>query len=353
MDVVKTSGLSAFGDSFTVGYNATNNNGYAQQLAAYIEGPYANYGVGSSTSTVSAKNGLANLQLNRTIPATWMAGLNDIRGTGLASLSKLENNLRAFLCAAFLKTAIPASLMTKSGSWTDFTASQGGKALALGGRGQYTNDINAYLETTFEGDNVVIGAFMTSGTAPYTYQDLEILIDGQSVGLFNCLGETNENISHGAKVINGLGSGTHTIRIKPVTATNYSVIDYVGTLSNQSPVLVSEIPYLLNWSQYNSVATKAICDEANILINNVVNEFSGYNVDIVKVNDFYDALGAGQCSSDGIHPTSLGHSKILNAFKAKISLIQYLTIPQGTTQIIVNDGTEHIFTPPLTIQAKG
>lgn len=323
MDVIHTSGLSAFGDSFTLGYNATGNNGYAPQLAAYIEGPYANYGVGSSTSTVSAKNGLANLPVGyRRQLSTWMAGLNDIRGTGLLSLPKLENNLRAFICSAFLEKAIPASHMKRTGTWTNLSASVGAKSLAMGANGLYCNNINNSLETWIEGNDIVIGAFMTSGIGAYTYQDFGVEINGVPYTM-ECLAKTNENISYGAKVIRNCGAGLHHVKIIPTTALNYTVVDYVGVLTPDcrahAPVLVSEIPYLLNWAQYSSVATQAICDTANVLINDVIAEFVGLDIDIVKVNDFWDPIN--HSSSDQLHPANLGHTDILNAFKAKITII--------------------------------
>jgi len=354
MRIEKNIGIQAFGDSFTVGFNASPQTlGYAKILSNEVGGTFNNYGVGSSMSTTSARLARQHVPLNRTRAITWMAGLNDIRHGAMAALPKLEGNLRSFLADCFLKTIRPASLMARNGNWSNLTNSWGGKAYYNGGSPVFTNNnMNAWLEWSFEGDNVAVGAYRTNGTTGW-YQDLNISIDGGPNQLFSLFANTNEQISFDAKVIQGLGEGAHTIRITPTTLANHTVVDYVGTLSkDMPPVLISEIPYLLNWAQYNSVATQAICDAANLVINNVVNEFSGYPIEVIKVNDFYDPTASGQCSSDGIHPTNLGHSKILDSFKDKITIVEYLTIPSGATEIIVNDGTEHIFTPPLTIEVK-
>ena len=346
------SNLQSFGDSFTVGFNASPQTlGYAKLLANLIGGTFNNYGVGSSMSTTSAKLGHQNIAVNRTKTVTWMAGLNDIRQAGLAAIPKLEGNLRAFLAGCFLTSICPASLMTRNGAWTALSNTYGGKSFYNGGTPLYCNsNMNAYLEWNFTGDNVVVGAYRTNGTTGY-YRDLSITIDGGAPVIFALFGNTNEIVTFDAKVIKGLGSGAHTIRIKPTTTAAHTVVDFVGTLANNdNPVLVSEIPYLLNWAQYSSVATQAICDQANQSITNVLAEFSEFNIAKVLANTFYNPQT--MCSSDGIHPTNAGHEALLNAFLNKINLTQKLDVPSWATKIVINDGTEHIYNLPLTIIAK-
>lgn len=313
--------LSAFGDSFTMGYNATSMNGYAQRFAAFIGGSLSNYGLGSSLSTYSAKKGLEVLPEGyRRQVVTWMAGLNDIRGGGAAAIPKIQGNLRAFLAACFLDDCLPASALRKTGTWYNLSNSYGGKSYYAGGNAVNTySNINAALEYDFYGDNCVIFAYRTNGTTGY-YQDLSVSVDGGTPQTFALFGQTNEQVSHDAFVISGLGEGPHTLKIMPTTTAAHTVVDAVGTLKDHgSPVLVSHIPYLLNWAQYSSIATQAICDSANAAIDDVVAEFAGYSVEIVPVNDFYDP--ATGCSSDGIHPTDFGHECIADAFKAHINLV--------------------------------
>jgi len=324
VNVITDTGLIAYGDSLTTGSLAVGNNGYAQQLAPYIGGTSLNYALGSSRSSYSANKALQTLPEGYRRPVvSWMAGLNDIRQTGMLALPKIEGNLRAFLAACFLRDACPASKMKRTGTWTALSAGAGGKASAIGGTGLYCTNTANKLEWTFYGDNVVVGGILVNGGSG-TYQDLEISIDGGAWTLFDIFVPPDAEFRYDAKIFTGLGLGIHTVAIRPVTANPYTVVDYVGTLTDpltQSPVFVSEIPYLLNWAQYNSVATQAICDAANQVINDVVAEFAGYEIEVVKVNDFYDPTVAGNCASDGIHPTSQGHGHILDAFKDKITLV--------------------------------
>lgn len=314
------SGILSFGDSFTVGSNATSNYGYAQMLAAYVGGPASNYGAGSSLTTYSTAKGFAYLPVGyRRQLVTYMAGLNNIRGGGAAAIPCIEGDLRAFIAASLLATAVPASSLPKTGSWSALASDWGGKSYALGGTAMFTSDINATMRYNFYGDNMVVGAYRTSGVGHY--QDFEIEIDGGAPILFSLLGLTNKTATYDAKVISGLGVGRHTAIFRPINSIPHTVIDYVGTLvapGSQAPVLIGKIPYLLNWAQYNSIATQAIADDANAVIESVAAEFSGYDVQVVEVNDFYDY--STNCSSDGIHPTSAGHTQISNAFKDRIVL---------------------------------
>ncbi|NNU70380.1 hypothetical protein G9X67_34560 [Rhizobium sp. WYCCWR 11152] len=313
-------GVQAFGDSFTVGNNATSNVGFAPRFRGIVGGPFYNFGVGHMGAQTAARNGYENHAIGaRTIANTWMAGLNDIRGTGVAAFAEIEQGLTAFLASAFLGSYKPASLMTKIGTWTALSNAYGGKAFSLGGTPLYTNsNMSASLSWTFTGDNVVIGSYATNGTTGY-YQDLDIEIDGVH-SPFNILGKTDIQAGVAAKLITGLGAGSHTITIHPTTTAAHTVVDFVGTVTpdNKAPVLVSHIPYVADWAAYGSVATKEIADAANILIGEVVSRFQaiGCLVELVEVNEFYDPSG----SSDGIHPPDRGHSQITMAFLDRVIL---------------------------------
>lgn len=348
MNIKIGNGLDSFGDSFTAGYNATNLNGYAPQLSQVVKGTFRNFGVGSSLSELSTINAYQHLPNNRSQIVTWMAGLNDIRTGGINVLNKIEGNLRAFIASCFLDEICPASLMTRVGTWTNLPNVYGGKSYYVGGSPLYTSgNINASLSWDFEGDNVVIGAYRTNGTTGF-YQNLLISIDNQTPIEFELLGKTDEQISFDAKVIDGLGAGSHNIKITPKNANQFTTVDFVGTLKKDNPpVFISEIPYLLNWAQFGSIANKQICDAANVVINNVVNEFSQFPIALVKVNDFYDFTT--MASSDGLHPNTEGHTAIMNAFLAHMEFEQELVIPDWVNTAVVNGQTFH---KPLTITFK-
>lgn len=340
MEINIGSGLHAFGDSFTVGFNATSNIGYARLLANVIGGAFTNRGVGSSMSTTSARLSRQHLLPSRNTPVSFMAGLNDIRQGGLNAIPKLQGNLRSFLTDCFLSQVIPASQMVRVGSWTALPNSYGGKAYYNGGTPLFcSGNINASLEWTFSGDNVVIGAYRTNGTTG-NYRDLNISIDGGAPVEFELHGNTNEIVTFDTMIISGLSAGTHTVKITPTTTQTHTTVDYVGTLSkDMPPVLVSEIPHLLNWAQYSSIATLPICNEANLAIDAILSEFAEYPVQKVLTNSFYDEQT--MCSSDGIHPTTAGHSAIFDAFMNEINLVQYADIPAWANKVTINaDGSE-------------
>jgi lysophospholipase L1-like esterase len=340
MEISIGDGLQSFGDSFTVGYNASNNIGYSKLLANTIGGTFTNRGVGSSMSTTAAKLSRQHLLPSRTMPVTFMAGLNDIRQAGLAAIPKLQGNLRSFLTDCFLSQVVPASQMVRVGTWTALPNSYGGKAYYNGGTPLYCNsNINASLTWNFSGDNVVIGAYRTNGTTG-NYRDVNISIDNGTPVVFELHGNTNEIVTFDTMIISGLGDGAHTVKIMPTTTAAHTTVDYVGTLNkDMPPVLVSEIPHLLNWAQYSSIATLPICNEANLAIDAILAEFAEYPVQKIHTNSFYDEQS--MCSSDGIHPTTAGHSAIFDAFMNEINLVQYADIPTWATRAVITaDSTE-------------
>lgn len=319
-NVAYGAGVQSFGDSITVGNNATSNIGFAPRFRSIVGGPFYNFGVGHMGAQTAARNGYENHALGtRTIINTWMAGLNDIRGTGVAAFAEIEQGLTAFLASAFLGSYKAASLMTRVGTWTALSNTYGGKAFALGGTPLYANsNMSASLSWSFTGDNVVVGSYATNGTTGY-YQDLDIEVDGVHYP-FPLLGTTDIQAGVAAKLITGLGAGSHTITIHPTTTAAHTVVDFVGTVTpvNKASVLVSHIPYVADWSAYGSIATKQIADDANIIIGNIVQQFKdmGCHVELVEVNELYDPSG----SSDGIHPNDRGHSQITMAFLNKVVL---------------------------------
>lgn len=318
--IIKKSPLLSFGDSFTFGSLATANNGYAPRLANALGGTFSNYGLGGSVTTYSTRKALEVLPEGyRRQVVTWMSGLNDIRKIGTPAITKIEGNLRAFLAACFLDDCLPASALRRFGTWNNNPNDYGGKAFACGGFPLNTSgNLNASLSYDFYGDNVVIGAWRTNGN-PGHYHDLSISVDGAPDVIFPLYGNTDELTSHDALILRGLGAGPHTVVIKPTTSATYTVVDYVGTLSpNSAPVFVGLIPNLLNWAQYNSVATQEIADATSAAISSVVAEFDGYPIEIVDTNQYYDPVT--QCTSDGIHPGDAGHEAIKQAFLDRITI---------------------------------
>jgi hypothetical protein len=329
--IIKNLGSQFYGDSLTVGYNATSNNGYAQQLATLLGGGN-NYAIGHTNTLSATREAYRYLPLNRRSFASYMSGLNDIRSSGANAYAQIEKSHRAFLAACFLKDACPASLMRRTGTWTGFIDSvgsglggyrHGGKSYALGGTPLYqaTPSLTAHLDWDFYGDNLVVGGFTTNTAG--NYQDLGISIDGGSVQTFSLYHLIDDNtMGYDAKIFTGLGAGPHTVRLSPLSTNHDTCIDYVGTLTDaigSAPAFVSKIPYLGVWT---APATQAIFDAANVIIGNVVAEFTtlGYPVELVDVNAFYSTVN---CDTDGIHPKTAGHTQILNAYLDKMTIVTF------------------------------
>jgi lysophospholipase L1-like esterase len=320
MNVITDSDQVSVGDSITLGQLATNNNGYAQQLATWIGGSLSNQAVsGSRSETGTRKAYIALPEGYRRQVVTWMYGFNDMRALGLAAIPKITGNLRAFIAACFLNDACAASKMKRTGTWTALSSSVGSKALQLGGTGLYCSNTANKLEWQFYGDNLVIGAHLVNG-ASGVYQDLEISIDGGSWDLFSLTIPPDAVIRTDAKIYFGLGAGLHSVAIRPVTNTPYTVVDYVGTLEAfKTPVFIAEIPYLNSLTYAGNTITLADIDTANQAINDVVAEFLGFDIEVVKTNDGFDPNT--DVAPDGIHRNNTGMAKIFNAFKDKITLI--------------------------------
>lgn len=341
-EIVIGSGQEIYGDSIGYGYSATGYIGWAKLINNTIGGTYTNRALGHKLTTYCANISRRYLLPTRTVPVFFQAGLNDIRGGGLAAIPKIQGNIRSFLADCFLKTVVPASLLTRNGSWAALPNQYGGKAYYHGGAPLYCNsNINASLSGTFEGDNLVVGAYRTNGTTGY-YQDLAISVDNGVPIILELFGNTNEQVTYDVKVLSGFGAGQHTVKIMPTTTAAHTVVDYIGTLSaNMPPVFISEIPYILNWAQYGSIATQAICDAANAAIDEVLAEFSAYPIEKVCVNDYW--VPATQSAADQLHPANAGHQSMSEAFLAKIKLVQFVEVPAWATKVtIVADEVETV-----------
>jgi len=251
---------------------------------------------------------------------TICAGLNDVRKNGSLSFKKIECAYRSMLACAFIgKNVTPSDSLyvRRAGAWNTL-ANVGGRANYIGGTGLYTNDVSASLEWDFYGENLVIGSITTNSIS--NYQDFKVIIDGVDFIFENNL-LTDENYTPNARIFNNLGDGKHTVRIEPISANQWTVIDYLGTLSEpyaQGSVLIGHIPYLTNLLHLGYTTSIDEINAANNIIDSVALEFADYPVATVKTNDFYKMpLDVG---SDGVHPNNNGHLHIFDAFHNSLSI---------------------------------
>lgn len=324
------SALVTFGDSITAGNAASSTgNRYANIVAAKIGGSLNNLAVSGTGMAQQSRAAFPVIPVRNGSVVSVMAGFNDLLRTGSASFNKIETNLRAFIANALLGQAVPASSMRKVGTWTSAGTSDGGKAITLGGNGLYTYDgPSSYLEWDFFGETLVVGSWTTIAAASGgTYKDFAISIDGVSFGTFFANGATDDAYpatNFNARVFQNLGFTKHTVRLSPLSAGAYTIVDYVGTLAapgSVAPVLVAHIPSMTNWTYNGNTLSPATLNDANAMIASVVAEFSGW-VRLVPTNDFYTP-GPGFTAADGEHPTDAGMAQIVKAFESQIGLANY------------------------------
>lgn len=309
--VAKGTGLQVFGNSIATGSNAPVGAGYADRIAAFIGGSVESRAVGGTGVKSITQQGYAHHQYgSRAKLCIWDGPLNDIRRYGMDALPAIPLSLNAFLASAFTSGARPASYsqVVKSGAWYPLGDAHGGKAFSFGATPMYTTDGNASMSLTFTGDTLAVHSFATEGAT--TYKDLIVNIDGID-HLFEIAGKAlwGEQSCGAAMIFRDLGGGPHTVTVRPSAAGSYSVVDCFTwpTVEGFAPVLVGHIPFLANWSQYGSIATQAIAEAANAVIDAVVAEWAadGFPVEVVRINDFYDP--SRDCDIDGIHPKTLAH----------------------------------------------
>lgn len=330
-------GLQVFGNSFAAGGNAPVGQSYGDRIAGFIGGSVENRAIGGTGVKSITQQGYAYHPYGaRTRLVTWDGPLNDIRRAGPAALPAIRPALEAFLVSAFAGIARPASYpqVVKTGMWSALGSNHGGKAFTFNATPMVTQDVLATLSLTFTGDRIAITAFATENkNGNSLYRNLAVHIDGCQVETMEICGKAipGEIACGAAKVYRGLGSGTHTIEVRPTQALEYSVVDcFVVPMSEGfAPVIVSHIPYIQNWEQYDAILSndpsssvygRAIADQANQIISEVVAEWKadGFPVAVMPANEFYDP--ERDSDTDGIHPTRDGH---LNLSAGYISQIRF------------------------------
>ncbi|CAB3845732.1 hypothetical protein LMG26842_02579 [Achromobacter dolens] len=130
----------------------------------------------------------------------------------------------------------------------------------------------------------------------------------------------DEPYSFAAKVIDGVNSGPHSVRISPMSGTPWTVLDYVGVLNafGRGPLLIGHIPYVNNWTYAGFTLTAAIVDELNAEIDAVVAEFPYLPVEVVRTNEAFYSVDS--CVSDGVHWSDSMHYRVFMLCKEKLSL---------------------------------
>jgi hypothetical protein len=241
--------MKFFGDSFTVGNNASSGKSYVSRLSQSIGEAASNYAVSGTGVYQSCKNSFSQVA-NNGQKLSWLSGFNDLRRGGASekTLQKIKGCLRAFLCNAFSASQTPASSCSLSGVWTEMGHGTIGDRASgfLGGSGRFSYDPNAKLSCGFTGNNVFIATW-GSDELINRLGSFSVKIDGADLGIFN-FKKMTDGISDGyydnsrtqnALIFRNLSSGPHTVVVQPV-GDGAVMIDYIGTLMPPSscPVVV-------------------------------------------------------------------------------------------------------------------
>lgn len=356
--------LTALGDSITYG-TGTSGPGYeypATVVGYNIQdstGGFTNLAVPGTTSTTCALSAFAsqpkfNKHANSDILSICI-GVNDIGFNGGPSetILKIAGAYRSIIVNQLLREAIPASGLTNTGTWSNWTV-QPIKAVNLSGNARQTSTINDELTftTTSPSDNIVVGTVNSNGTTK-DYGRFVVFVDGEYVGFFDPNFRTDSindtfytaDVSPDVFVVEGLRYSTHNVRIVAIDA-KPTVIDYLGWLNVPQKcggVIVIPPPECtpLGFRQFpgQKGTNEAIADVV-VALKGVVNEFINYPVVLSDTKAAgYDPFRE---SFDGLHPNDNGHAKFTKAVQATI--FSNTSIQYPSVEIVSLNGAKQVFT---------
>lgn len=312
VEVQMNKGIMALGMSITAGQLAVNSvNFWVNRVGAFIGGTISNLAVGGSGLKSMAQVGYGNIPYaNRQQLLVADGPLNDIRAAGANALPSIEPALDAILGAAFegywRGAAWSSPQVVKTGTWTSLGASYGGRSCYSGFGSlapMYSTDPAASITFQTSGPVTVVHGFLTETN---DWQDMAIDVDGVYWGTTEFQGKARPGYGKqpGALVIDGLSSGTHTVKLYPANPGTV-VVDGVGVpiLTGIAPAILGTIPNIPNWAQYGSIGTWADAQLANDIIRGVVDKWRGYGLDIGCAEIL---LQPYDFDADGIHTTDRG-----------------------------------------------
>lgn len=316
IEVQMNSGVQAFGMSITAGLSAANiPNYWVNRFAQFVGGAVENRAIGGSglPSMVAQANPYAPYG-GRTKIALVDGPLNDIRQVGPAALLSIKPAYDALVSnlfsGYFRGAAWPAPNVVRVGTWSALSASYGGRSTFFAPNvPMQTTDPAASISFLFAGPVASLHGFATETD---DWLDMDIEIDGIPWGstawAFKARpGAGKQSV---ATIIDGLGPGTHTIKVKApaagIPAGHCCVIDGVQCPIAAPPIFLGSIPNIPNWAYGGSIGIWPDAQACNAIIEQVAGEWQarGYPVSFANITDFIDQ--ARDFSPDGVHPTDRG-----------------------------------------------
>ena len=330
--------LFAYGDSITVGQNATpTSNQYIQKFRTLRGLTLTNRATSGRGVYRMSSQGIIDTYTRSNTVLTCMAGLNDIRrgGTDVRTLNKIEASYRVIAVKAISSATFASggASVTRVGTFANYSANLvGGVNTNTGANpATFTSTNGSYWEWTFTGTQFGINFIANSGDVQ-TFGIASVFVDGVFVEDIN-LNNWYDNISDGTYdnrrgslswTWHGYANTSHTVRV--VANGGIVPIDFFCTLqssaANCASVLAIEIPYLSTTGYAISPAngTVAISNAASLRIKKVMDFYSslGYNMHFAWINDLWYILSSG-LDTDQIHPNNTGHDQIFQALQNQTS----------------------------------
>lgn len=316
----KISAFNAFGNSISVGQNATAyDSSYLKLIGDTLKAVVNNFafsGSGIFYATYVMDSLVSGI--NNSSVTSVDAGYNDVRLAGTQinyAYVMVASGMKSMFVNHFAGRYIAGSDTTTAwlkrfGTWTT-----GLNAVAWGGKTKNaasTSTLNDSIVYRFVGNNVAAvlrggDSVNVSGTQVAAY------LDNVFVAMYNCngvadgvtvLGVPNTSIPYSI-IVSGLTYGNHTLKLVNAAA-KPMLVDYLTVLSPHKPPFIiwhTIIPTFSGQTPYIGLNTRIDSMAATLP--------AGYPDIVVPVNDVYTIAGTSQ---DSIHPSNLGHSFLFRSW---------------------------------------
>ncbi|MCF0075435.1 SGNH/GDSL hydrolase family protein [Dyadobacter sp. CY261] len=312
--------LKTFGDSIPNGYGVPSGQGWVG-LMTPINSARNGDMAGDMSNLIHGVSGGSAVVPDPSTVYAMMIGANDHRTYkgAIAKQAHFKNLLRACIAWLVLPTKVKARDpgVVYTGSWSNTSVNAYGK---------FSQTQNSTAEFTVSGESIYIGYIIQNHVG--SVSQAEVRVDGVLVGTISSDGNTAPvNTMNGAQWamgcsrFDGLAPGSHTVNIKVVSPNGKTLfVDYVaGSDQVSTPKIALSNVIRQSVAGYTaSGSSDAIVDQYNVIIDDLISEFTTDGLNIVKVDNHATINPASHLLPDGLHPNSSGHIVISNNFQTVV-----------------------------------
>lgn len=320
--------FSAFGDSITVGFYASNQatTAWIPLLADLRDWTVTNYAVGGQTVITQAGAIYTGTILRDSI-STIMLGTNDELSMTTANQrtdwDKIEIIQIAYRAIANNKKIFgtDTTKVFYTGSWSNTIQF---------GLGKNTTELNATATFQVFGESIIMG-FIGNDITQGNTAEFSITVDGIDKGTYPISFLTalpGLVYAPFGVIVDGLSKSLHTVEIRKTTSSGRIWFDWAAGIDKDDIirpyVYVANIIYQTAAGYAVNGGSDANIDAFNIIIADNVNYLNelGLNVYLVDLNTTLNITT--DLYTDGIHPDDDGHLKIANKFNSIINPVSLL-----------------------------